>query len=1266
MCPGIAVMGGGGDGGDGDGSGSGGKDGSGGGGSGSGQGGAGDGKSADGAPDYARYPECGYASHPVDVVTGRAFTHPITDLSLPGPLPFVFARMYSSKMAERDAGLGFGWAHSLGWQIEVGRREIVVWNEQGIATRFPGIEAGEERIGPWGWLLRRSKEGFWLDADDGVFRFFVPADESGKCFRLDAVEDLNGNRITLRYDDDGQLAEVDDSAGRTIRMRATREGRIASIEVKNAAVRGRWVPFASYAYDAAGNLVSVTDAEGFASEYAYDGEHLLTADADRTGLTFHFVYDRERRCVESWGDYPGQRDPSLADDLPKVLGDRRTRAKGIHHCRFEYMRGGYSEVADSTQVRRFSGNKHGTLDMKDEGGGITTAIYRDDGHILSRTDPIGAVTRFERDARGRLVALTDPLGYTTYVERDGNGLPIVIADAAGGITRIERDACGNALLLGDPMGGVTTWRYDERGLVTGQVSPTGGRTKYTYDKHGNLITATLPNGGIFRFVYDGLGRRLSRTDPTGARTSYVYSERGDLVGVYDAAGGETRYSYDGEGHLTQVVDPKGRVTELLWGGYHKLCERTDANGNVVRLRYNLEGELVEVHNERGEIHHLAYTTSGLLKGETTFDGRKLWYRNDLAGRVVRTENGALELTDLEYDLAGRLVKRSLNDDSVEEYEYDPLGYLIAATGPAGDFLFERDALGRVVREAQVVGGEEHWTEVVYNAAGERTGRTTSLGHSELVKRGPLGERTRTVLDDKDKVEHKTDLLGRETGRMLPGGGWLQSRYDAMGRVAQRRAGGTAAEVWGRTGEPAWLGARPEKLTVDVGYSYDEGGELIEAVDQARGQTRYKYDPIGQLLAMVPEKARTELFRYDPAGNLYEAGEGASERVYGPGNRLLRSGDTEYAWDGDGRLIEKRKRAGAGAREEEEVWRYGWNGAGLLKQVDRPDGLRAEFAYDPFARRVSKRVTKAGETRFDRVPVSATRFVWDGDVLVHEIEEHAQAGGDPVVEERTYCFEDDGFAPVAHRERRVDDVGRESGGWFHYLNDPIGTPERLIGGDGNVACELRRKAWGETEEAPGGSASTRIRFQGQYEDEETGLRYNRFRYYDPEAVRFTSSDPIGLRGGIHGYAYPRNPTGWVDRLGLVRSGTIPANLPSNLTIQPGNFSQSEIDASVFMANRVGPSVPVTLREPTGERACNGGTSDLVVGGKTYDVYTPETSNPGRIIGGILKKNDQATGVVVDLRANTTKSADLGNVQGRLGGAMRAQGKTLNITDVPIMD
>src|SRR5690606_7693453 len=59
----------------------------------------------------------------------------------------------------------------------------------------------------------------------------------------------------------------------------------------------------------------------------------------------------------------------------------------------------------------------------------------------------------------------------------------------------------------------------------------------------------------------------------------------------------------------------------------------------------------------------------------------------------------------------------------------------------------------------------------------------------------------------------------------------------------------------------------------------------------------------------------------------------------------------------------------------------------------------------------------------------------------------------------------------------------------------------------------------------------LRFQGQYHDSETGLHYNRYRYYDPDIGRFISQDPIGLLGGINLYQYAPNPVGWVDPFGL---------------------------------------------------------------------------------------------------------------------------------------
>ncbi|MDX6053043.1 RHS repeat-associated core domain-containing protein, partial [Scandinavium lactucae] len=62
-------------------------------------------------------------------------------------------------------------------------------------------------------------------------------------------------------------------------------------------------------------------------------------------------------------------------------------------------------------------------------------------------------------------------------------------------------------------------------------------------------------------------------------------------------------------------------------------------------------------------------------------------------------------------------------------------------------------------------------------------------------------------------------------------------------------------------------------------------------------------------------------------------------------------------------------------------------------------------------------------------------------------------------------------------------------------------------------------------------SCNLRFAGQYEDEESGLHYNRFRYYDTETGQYLTPDPIGLAGGVNPYGYVHNPLSWVDPLGL---------------------------------------------------------------------------------------------------------------------------------------
>lgn len=131
----------------------------------------------------------------------------------------------------------------------------------------------------------------------------------------------------------------------------------------------------------------------------------------------------------------------------------------------------------------------------------------------------------------------------------------------------------------------------------------------------------------------------------------------------------------------------------------------------------------------------------------------------------------------------------------------------------------------------------------------------------------------------------------------------------------------------------------------------------------------------------------------------------------------------------------------------------------------------------------------------------------------------------------YIYEDESYKPLA----RVDGSGPQQK-VRHYHNDLNGTPEQLTETDGHTIWQASYRVWGDALEEvrePSYIEDQNLRFQGQYLDREIGLHYNTLRFYDPDVGRFTTRDPIGLKGGINLYKYAPNPMSWVDPLGLSR-------------------------------------------------------------------------------------------------------------------------------------
>ena len=114
--------------------------------------------------------------------------------------------------------------------------------------------------------------------------------------------------------------------------------------------------------------------------------------------------------------------------------------------------------------------------------------------------------------------------------------------------------------------------------------------------------------------------------------------------------------------------------------------------------------------------------------------------------------------------------------------------------------------------------------------------------------------------------------------------------------------------------------------------------------------------------------------------------------------------------------------------------------------------------------------------------------------------------------------------------------------YHYHCNHLGTPQELSDEKGDIVWLSYDRAWGGSFDtiykqqfidnfAITESELQPIKFQGQSLDTETGLHYNRFRYYDSDVGMFISRDPIGLMGGSNVFQYAPNPIGWIDPWGL---------------------------------------------------------------------------------------------------------------------------------------
>ncbi len=251
----------------------------------------------------------------------------------------------------------------------------------------------------------------------------------------------------------------------------------------------------------------------------------------------------------------------------------------------------------------------------------------------------------------------------------------------------------------------------------------------------------------------------------------------------------------------------------------------------------------------------------------------------------------------------------------------------------------------------------------------------------------------------------------------------------------------------------------------------------------------------------------EHFSYDKVGNrLTDAKTGTNQWSYNQNNELQSFDTTSFKYNLNGQMTEKTVN---GTKTY-----YSYNLDGRLKEIkDNSSQVIAQYEYDPFGRRTKKYLPQTNETIY---------FYYSDEGLIAEYDETGQ-----LIQSYGYKPDSDFTTdPVFTHKPDFNDAE----GYAYYINDHLGTPQKLITNTG-------RKIWEASEDAFGNTIITNnefnnpLRFPGQYTDDESFLRYNYFRYYDSQLGRYIASDPIGLNDGLNTYGYVyQNPINFSDPTG----------------------------------------------------------------------------------------------------------------------------------------
>ncbi|HCO9713961.1 TPA: RHS repeat protein [Escherichia coli] len=549
-------------------------------------------------------------ANPVNPLLGAKVLPGETDLALPGPLPFILSRAYSSYRTRTPAPVGVfgpGWKAPFDIRLQI-RDEGLILNDNGgrsihFEPLFPGeisysrseslwlarggvaeqhssqplsalwqVLPEDVRLSPHVYLATNSLQGpwwilSWPERVPGADEVLPPEPPAYRV--LTGVVDGFGRTLTFHRAAEGDVAGavtgVTDGAGRCFHLVLTTQAQRAEAFRKQRAT----------------SLSSPAGPRSASSSSAFP---------DTLPAGTEYGADNGIRLEAVWLTH----DPAYPDEQPTAPLARYTyTASG--ELRAVYDRSG-------TQVRGFTYDaEHAGRMVAHHYAGRPESRYRydDTGRVTEQVNPEGLDYRFEYGERR--VIITDSL----------NRREVLYTEGEGGLKRVVKKEHAD--------GSITRSEYDEAGRLKAQTDAAGRRTEYSL----HMASGAVTEGGLTRSMgYDAAGRITVLTNENGSQSTFRYDPVDRLTEQRGFDGRTQRYQYDLTGKLTQSED-EGLITLWHYDASDRITRRTVNGEPAEQWQYDDHGWLTEIsHLSEGHrvAVHYGYDDKGRLTGERQTDG----------------------------------------------------------------------------------------------------------------------------------------------------------------------------------------------------------------------------------------------------------------------------------------------------------------------------------------------------------------------------------------------------------------------------------------------------------------------------------------------------------------------------------------------------------------------------------------------------------------------------------------------------------------------